>query len=167
MNKSLKFLKAVFAQPPIAINATPLTPFETSRGTESLAPDAAIAILNAVVKSGSDDRHFAATAAQADIPRGVLLNDLVAADEVGVIQKSVAVFGLYPESLPCVSDGSGTIAAGDRIVASAASAGKVKKLPTTTGQTYIVMGRSRFAVAATDGDPVSLIHQTPVPHTNP
>ncbi len=147
--------------------ATPLTPMETSRGTESLAADAAIAILNAVAKKGSDDRHFAATNAQADIPYGVLLNDLVGTDEVGVIQKSLAIFGLYPESLPCKSDGSGTIAVNDKIVASVASPGKVRKMTTTTGQTFLVIGRSRFAVAATADDPVSLIHNVPREFTNP
>jgi hypothetical protein len=167
MKKFINFLALVFAQPPIAINATPLTPLETSRGTESMAADAAIALLNAVVKKGSDDRHFAATAAQADIPYGVLLNDMVGSDEAGVIQKSIAVFGLYPESIPCVSDGSSAIAVTDRIVASAASAGKVKKMPSTSGQTYIVIGRPRFAVAATDGDPVSLQHCVPYAVTNP
>jgi hypothetical protein len=146
---------------PIAINATPLTPMETARGTESLDADSgAIAYKNAVVKKGSDDRHFVAAAAQADIPYGVLLNDQVDSGEEGVIKKSIAIFGLYPESLPCVSDGSGTIAAGAQVVVSAAggaAAGKVKTLPAGAG-TYFIIGRSRFAVAATDGDPVSLIH---------
>jgi hypothetical protein len=160
---------AVFSRP-LAINATPLTPMETSHGTESLDADSgAIAIKNAVVKKGSDDRHFAVAAAQADIPYGVLLNDQVDSGEEGVIKKSIAVFGLYPESLPCVSDGSGTIALTDRVVVSAAggaAAGKVKKLPATTG-TFHVIGRPRFAVAATDGDPVSLIHCTPYVVINP
>lgn len=163
-HKILTLLAAVFSRP-IAINAT-LTPIE-STGTESLSADAAIAFKNAVVKKGSDDRHLAATSAQADIPFGVLLNDEVAADEVDVIKKNVALFGLWPETLPCVSDGSSAIAVTDRIVVSAASAGKVKKMPSTSGQTYIVIGRPRFAVAATDGDPVSLVHCVPYSVTNP
>jgi hypothetical protein len=152
----------------MAINATPLTPTETSRGTDNLQPDAAIAFKNAVVKKGSDDRHFAATNGQADIPYGVLLNDEVDSGEVGSpLNKTIAVFGLYPDSIPCVSDGSGAIAANDRIVASVASPGKVKKMPATSGQTYVVIGRARLAVAATDGDPVSLVHSVPREITNP
>lgn len=144
----------------LAINATPLTPTETSHGTESMDADAAIAFKNALVKKGSDDRHFAATAAQADVPFGILLNDEVNSDEAGTVRKNIAVLGLWPDSLPCVSDGAGVIGAGDDIVASVASPGKVRKLPATPGL-YIVIGRSRFAVAATANDPVSLEHCTP------
>lgn len=151
----------------LAINVS-LTPLELSAlGIDSLDADAAIAFINAVVKKGSDDRHLAATSAQADIPYGVLLNDMVGSDEAGVIKKNVAVFGLYAGSIPCVSDGSSTIAVTDRIVVSAAAAGKVKKMPSTSGQTYIVIGRPRFAVAAADGEPVSLVHCVPSVVTNP
>jgi hypothetical protein len=153
----------------LALNATPLTPTEISAlGIDSLDADTgAIAFKNAVVKKGTDDRHFAATSAQADIPYGVILNDEVASGEEGVVRKNVAVFGLYGGSIPCVTDGSSTIAVTDRIVVSAATAGKVKKMPSTSGQTYIVIGRPRFAVAATDGDPVSLVHCVPYAVTNP
>lgn len=156
MNKLKAFFGIIFAAP-IAINAV-MTPNETSRGTQTLAADAAIAFSNAVVKKGSDDRHFNVASLQADIPRGVLLNDQVNSDEIGVISKSIAIFGLYPESLPCVA--SGAIAADAEVVVDPANPGKVMTKPATAGQTYIVIGRSRFTVAAS-GDPVSLIHCAP------
>ena len=70
------------------------TPFESSRGTESLDADVAVAFRNAVVKIGSDDRHFALPTGAADIPRGVLLKDEVPAEEVGVVRKEGAIFGV-------------------------------------------------------------------------
>ena len=134
-------------------------PFETSHGTESLFPDAAIAFPFALVKTGSDDRHFAATANAGDIPRGIVLHDTVSSDDaLAGIKKTVAILGLYPESLPVPS--SAPIAAGAQVVADPANPGQVKQLPATAG-TYYVIGRSRFAVV-TAGDPVSLIHQVPV-----
>lgn len=165
--KFINQIRQLFARP-IAINATPLTPTITSRGTESMAADATVTFLNAVVKKGSDDRHFGAvTTTQTDVPYGVLLNDKVDIGEAGVIQKFVAIFGLYPESLDCVSDGTGTIAVNGEVVASATTAGQVRAKPTTSGQAYLVIGRSRFAVAATAGDPVSLVHCCPRAVTNP
>jgi len=149
----------------LAANATPLTPTEVDAlGIDNLQPDAAIAYKNALVKKGSDDRHFAATGAATDIPYGILLNDEVDAADVGSpLNKGIAVLGLYPGSIPCVSDGAAAILAGDLIVASVATAGNVKKLPATPGA-YYVIGRSRFAVAATASDPVSLEHCTPYLH---
>lgn len=160
------FVFAHIGRRKVAINAT-LTPLETSHGTESLDPDAAITFINAVVKKGSDDRHLAATNAQADIPYGVLLNDMVGSDEAGAIKKVVAIFGLWSDSLPCVSDGSSAIAANDKIVASVASPGKVRKMPTTAAQTFLVIGRARFAVAATVDEPVSIVHNASRELTNP
>lgn len=134
-------------------------PLETSRGTESLFADAAITFPFAIVKTGSDDRHFAATANVADIPRGVVMHDTVSSDDVAaLIKKTVAVFGLFPESLPVPA--SAPIAAGAQVVADPANPGKAMQLPATAG-TYYVIGRARFAVV-TAGDPVSLIHQVPV-----
>lgn len=151
----------------LAINAV-LTPNETSRGTESLDADATIAFSNAGVKKGSDDRHFALiSTTQSDVGYGILLNNQVDTGEVGTVKKGIAIFGLWPESLPCVSDGTTTIAAGDRITHSATVAGQFRKMPTTSGQTYVNYGRARFAVAATAGDPISLVHHVPGTFTNP
>lgn len=134
-------------------------PFETSHGTESLFADASIAFPYALVKSGSDDRHFAATANAADIPRGIVLHDTVSDDDVAAMtKKTVALLGVYPETLPVPA--SAPIAAGAQVVADPANPGQVKQLPATAG-TYYVIGRSRFAVV-TAGDLVSLIHQVPV-----
>lgn len=140
---------------PIAINVA-LTPLETSRGTESLDSDVAVTFKNALVtKTGAtDDRHFKLCTLVTDIPYGILQNDEVASDEPGVIKKSISLFGLYHESLPAVA--AAAIAANDRLVADLATPGRVKTIPATTG-TYLVIGRSRFAVAAA-GDPVSIIH---------
>lgn len=134
-------------------------PIESTRGTESLFADAAIAFPFALVKTGSDDRHVAATANVADIPRGVVMHDTVSSDDVANgIKKTVAILGMYPETLPVPA--SAPIAAGAQVVADPANPGQVKQLPAVAG-TYIVVGRARFAVV-TAGDPVSLIHQVPV-----
>ncbi len=134
-----------------------MTPFETSRGTESLDADATVPFRNAVVKTGSDDRHFALPAAAADIPRGILLNDQVDPGEPGAIRKQVAIFGLYPDTLPGVA--SGAIAVNAEVVADLVTPGYVRALPSVTG-TYVVFGRARFAVVNA-GDPVSIIHEVP------
>lgn len=140
----------------LAINAV-LTPGETSRGTQSLDATAAITFKNALVTTGADDRHFKATTLVGDIPIGILLNDEVVADEVDVVKKSIALFGLYPESLPGVA--AAAIAVNAQVVADLATPGRVKTIPGTTG-TYIVIGRSRFTVAGA-GDPVSIQHCVP------
>ena len=134
-----------------------LTPFESSRGTESLDADVTVAFRNAVVTLGSDDRHFKLPGAATDIPRGILLNDQVDSGEPGAVRKQVAIFGLFPETLPGVA--SGTIAANAEVVADLATPGYVKALPTASG-TYVVFGRARFAVINA-GDPVSIIHTVP------
>ena len=133
------------------------TPFETSHGTQSLDADLTVSFRNAVVMLGSDDRHFKLPAAATDIPRGILLNDQVDTGEPGTVRKAVAIFGLYPDTLPGVA--SGAIAANSELVADLATPGYVKALPTATG-TYVVFGRARFAVANA-GDPVSIIHTLP------
>lgn len=133
------------------------TPFESSRGTESLDADVPVSFRNAVVKTGSDDRHFALPTGAADIPRGVLLNDEVPADEVGAVRKQVAIFGLYADTLPGVS--AGAIAVNAEVVADVATPGRVRALPQAAG-TYVVFGRSRFNAAAA-GDPVSIVHCVP------
>lgn len=136
-----------------------LTPNETSRGTATLFPDAAIALADAVVKSGSDDRHFAVTSAQADIPLGVLMHDVVSAgDYAAGTGKNIAIFGVYPETLTVIA--SAAIAKGAEVVIDPANPGQVITKPATAGQTYIVIGRSRFTVANA-GDPCSLIHCVP------
>ena len=134
-----------------------MTPFESSRGTESLDADVTVSFRNAVVKTGSDDRHFTLPAAATDIPRGILLNDQVDTGEPGTIRKQVAIFGLFPETLPGVA--SGAIAANAEVIADLTTPGYVKALPTATG-TYVVFGRARFAVINA-GDPVSIIHTVP------
>ena len=133
------------------------TPFESSRGTESLDADVAIGFRNAVVKTGSDDRHFALVTGAGDIPRGVLLNDEVPAEEVGAMRKQIAIFGVYKDTLPAVA--AGAISVNAEVVADLATPGRVKLLPTASG-TYVVFGRSRFNVVAA-GDPVSLVHCVP------
>ena len=140
----------------LAVNDATLTPFESSRGTESLDADAnaVVGFRNAVVATGSDDRHFTLPASAAAIPRGVLLNDQVDPGEPGKIRKAVAIFGLYPDTLPGVA--AGLIAVNAELVADLATPGRVRALPTAAG-TYVVFGRARFAVAAA-GDPVSIIH---------
>ena len=134
-----------------------MTPFESSRGTESLDADGTVAFRNAVVILGSDDRHFKLPAAAGDVPRGILLNDQVDSGEPGAVRKQVAIFGLYPETLPGVA--AGAIAANAELVADLTTPGYVKALPTAAG-TYVVFGRSRFAVTSA-GDPVSIIHAVP------
>ena len=133
------------------------TPFESSRGTESLDADVAVGFRNAVVKTGSDDRHFALPTGAGDIPRGVLLNDEVPAAEVGVVRKQVAIFGVYRDTLPGVA--SGAIAVNAEVVADLSTPGYVRALPAAAG-TYVVFGRARFNVAAA-GDPVSIVHCVP------
>lgn len=159
---------AVFGRQ-VAINVS-LTPLEVDHlGIDSLDADSgAIAFKNAAVKFGSDDRHFVINSTtQTDVAYGVVLNDQVDSGEEGVIKKNVAVFGLYRGSMPCVSDGTTTIAAGDRITSSATVAGQFRKMPTTSGQTYVDYGRARRAVAATAGEPISLVHKVPATVTNP
>ena len=134
------------------------TPFESSRGTESLDANVPIAFRNAVVKTQPDnDRIFAPVNAATDIPRGILLNDQVLALEVGSVRKQVAIFGLYPDTLPAVA--AGPIAVNVEVVADLTTPGCVRALPTAPG-TYVVFGRSRFNVAAA-GDPVSVVHCVP------
>ena len=79
------------------------------------------------------------------------------AGEPGAVRKQVAIFGLYPETLPGVA--AGAIAANAEVVADLATPGYVKALPSAAG-TYVVFGRARFAVASA-GDPVSIIHAVP------
>ncbi len=136
-----------------------LTPFETSRGTQSMSPDVAIGFFNSVVKVGSSDRNCTLPAAQTDVPLGILLNDAVTTGDIGSVRKNVALFGVYPETLPGVA--TGAIAAGAEVVADLTTPGNVKQLATAAGGgTFLVFGRARFAVAQT-GDPVSIIHCVP------
>jgi len=134
-----------------------MTPTQTARGTESLYPDAAIAFSHAVVHTGSDDHHFAA-ANGTKSPRGIVIHDLVSAQDIASgIKKNLAIFGIYTDSLQCVA--SGPIAADAQVVADPGNPGKVMQLPTDSG-TYWVIGKSRFTVT-TAGDPVSLAHNVP------
>jgi hypothetical protein len=133
------------------------TPQQTSHGTVSLDGTAAIATKNYVVCRGADDRHFKVGTLVTDVPLGVLLNDEIATDEVDVVKKNIALFGLWPESLPAVA--AAAILVDARLVIDLATPGRVKTLPTVPG-IYIVIGRSRFAAAGA-GDPVSIAHCTP------
>ena len=134
------------------------TPFESSRGTESLDAEAPVSFRNAVVRiADSGDRVFTLPQFATDIPRGILLNDEVPNDEVGAVRKQVAIFGVYPDTLPGVA--AGPIPVNAELVADLGTYGYVRALPTAPG-TYVVFGRSRFAVAA-QGDPVSIIHCLP------
>ncbi len=134
-------------------------PNEAAHGTESLDADAnaLVSFRNAVVVIGSDDRHFTLPAAATDIPRGILLNDTVDTGEPGAVRKAVGIFGVYGGTLPAVA--AGVIVVNAELVADLTTPGRVKPLPTASG-TYVVFGRSRFAVA-TAGDPVSIIHCVP------
>lgn len=133
------------------------TPQQTSHGTVNLDGTAAIAFKNAVVCRGADDRHFKVGTLVGDMPLGVLQNDEIASDEVDVTKKGIALFGLYPESLPAVA--AAAIAVDAELVIDLATPGRVKTLPVAAG-TYIVIGRSRFTAAAA-GDPVSITHCVP------
>jgi hypothetical protein len=141
----------------LAINAV-LLPHETSRGTQSMDGTAAITFKNAVVVRGADDRHFKLAAAATDIPLGILLNDELATDEVDVVPKNIALFGVYHETLPAVA--AAAIAVGAEVVPDLATPGRVKTIPTSGGGTAVVIGRSRFTVAGA-GDPVSIVHCVP------
>lgn len=141
----------------LATNAV-FTPQETSRGTESMDADVAVGFFNAVVVRGSDDRHFKLTVDGSEIPLGILQQDAVDSGEAGVIKKSIALFGLYPESLPAVA--AAAIAVDAELVVDTATPGRVKTFPNTTGTWYII-GRSRFTVANA-GDPVSIAHRVPI-----
>ena len=132
------------------------TPLQLSNGTDSLFPDAAITIENAVVGIGSDDRHFAAIASAATVPLGVVLHDVVSEGDVNSVKKEIAIFGLYPHSLPVNS--SGAIAANGTVVCDPANPGQVMALPGASGS-YIALGRSRYTVAG--ADVVTLIHTAP------
>jgi hypothetical protein len=140
----------------LAINVL-FTPQQTSHGTVSLDATAAIAFKNAIVTTGADDRHFKVPTLVGDIPIGILVNEEVDSGEVDVVKKAIALFGLYPESLPAVA--AAAIAVNANVVQDLATPGRVKTQPVTTG-TYIVVGRSRFTVAAA-GDPVSIAHCVP------
>jgi len=133
------------------------TPQQTSHGTVSLDATAVIATKNYVVCRGADDRHFKVGTLVTDVPLGVLLNDEVTSGEVDVMPKSIALFGLYPESLPAVA--AAAIAVDVELVIDLATPGRVKALPGASG-TYLVIGRNRFTVAAA-GDPVSIAHCVP------
>ena len=146
----------------LAINVL-TSEFQTSRGNGGYIPDAAIAFQDSVVKLGSSDRNIAVASLQADVPIGILLHDLVSSGDVGAVQKQVAIFGLYPESLPFVA--SGAIAALQRVVVDPANPGQLMALPAVAG-TYVVVGVSRFAIAGAQdstqpNDRGSLIHQVP------
>jgi hypothetical protein len=133
------------------------TPQQTSHGTVSLDGTEAIATKNYVVVRGADDRHFKAVSVVTDVPLGILLNDEIAADEVDVVKKNIALFGLWPESLPGVAEAA--IAVDAWLTPGVGTLGRVKALPTTPG-IYWVIGRSRFTVASA-GDPVSIAHFVP------
>ena len=144
----------------LAIN-TLLTPHETSRGSQRMDADAGVVTssYNAVVKLGSDDRHFTLPSAAADIPLGVILNDEVDANEQGRVSKNIALFGLYPESLAATT--TQAIAAGTDLVVDPANPGNVIPIPTAAGSgTFYTMGRCRYTVPA-GGGPVSIIHCVP------
>lgn len=143
------------------------TEFQTHRGTGSYLPDAAISFADAVVKIGSTDRNLAIASAQADKPIGTLLHDFVSSGDVAVVSKQVALFGVYPETLPFVA--SGAIPAMARVCVDPANAGQLMQLPdgldgsTKVTGTYFTVGRSRFAIAAAQdptqpNDRGSLLH---------
>lgn len=133
------------------------TPQQTSHGTVSLDGTAAIATKNYVVCRGADDRHFKVGTLITDVPLGVLLNDEIETAEVDVTKKNIALFGLYPESLPAVA--AAAIAVDALLVIDLATPGRVKTLPAAAA-TYLVIGRNRFTVANA-GDPVSIAHCVP------
>lgn len=140
----------------LATNAV-MTPGETSHGTASLDGTAAIATKNYLVVRGADDRHFKVPGAVTDVPLGILLNDELGTTEVDAVKKNIALFGLWPDTLPGVA--AAAIAVDAWVVPDLATPGRVKALPATPG-TYWAVGKSRFTVANA-GDPVSIVHCTP------
>ena len=96
-----------------------------------MSPDVAIGFFNAVVKIGSSDRNCTLPAAQSDVPLGIMLNDAVSTGDIGSVRKNVALFGVYPETLPGVA--TAPIAAGAELIADLSVPGNVKQLPTTAG----------------------------------
>lgn len=140
----------------LAIN-TVMTPNESRDGVQSLHGTAAIATKNYVVTRGADDQHFKLVSSVNDVPLGILLNDEIAADEVDVVKKDIALFGVYQGTLPAVAEAA--IAVDAELTPGVGTFGRVKTLPTAAGS-YMVIGRSRFTVAAA-GDPVSIVHCVP------
>jgi hypothetical protein len=153
----------------LAVNSI-ATEFQSRNGSGSYIPDAAIANPDYGVKIGSSDRNIAVIANAADIPVGILLHDFVSSGDVGVVQKKVALFGLYPETLPFVA--SGAIAAEAEVAPDPANPGQFMQLPDGSNGTakvpgsYYVVGRNRFNIAAAQdptqpNDRGNLIHKTP------
>lgn len=140
----------------LAIN-TVMTPGEVRDGVASLHGTEAIATKNYIVVRGADDQHFKTGTVVGDAPLGILLNDEIALDEVDVVKKSIALFGIYQGTLPGVAEAA--IAVDDLLTPGVGTFGRVKKLPTTPG-VYWVIGKSRLTVANA-GDPVSIVHCTP------
>ena len=94
--------------------------------------DGAISTRFLVGKIGSDSGHVVA-AGVSDIPIGLIMDEADAAEQ-GV---TVALFGLQERGLVGVA--SGSITAGDQLVAGAS--GTLRTLPGTTG-TYYIVGRA-------------------------
>lgn len=140
----------------LAYNAV-MTPNECRDGVASLHGTAAIATKNYVVVRGADDQHFKIGSAVTDVPLGILLNDEIATDEVDVIKKSIALFGVYQGTLPGVAEAAIDVDA--LLTPGVGTFGRVKALPTTPG-VYWVIGKSRTTVASA-GDPVSIVHCVP------
>jgi hypothetical protein len=135
-----------------------MTPTQIRDGIASLDGTAAIATKNYAVVRGADDTHFKVASAATDVPLGILLNDELETDEIDVVKKPIALFGLYQGDLPGVAEAAIDVDA--LLVLGLGTPGRVKALPSTTPGTYWVIGRNRKTVASA-GDPVSIIHCTP------
>ena len=140
----------------LAFNAV-MTPPEVKDGVASLHGTAAIATKNYVVVRGADDQHFKIGTSVNDVPLGILINDEIALDEVDVVKKGIALFGVHKGTLPAVAEAA--IAVDAELTPGVGTFGRVKTLPVVAGS-YMVIGRSRTTVAAA-GDPVSIVHCVP------
>ena len=106
-------------------------------------------------RSGTSSLPGAAT----DIPRGILLNDQVDNGEPGAVRKQVAIFGLFPETLPGVA--SGAIAANAESRRGPDDARVREGSADGGGHVTSCSGRARFRRGRTRVIPVSIIHGVP------
>ncbi len=125
------------------------------QAVQTFLADAALGSRYLLVKGGTDVRHVAVCGV-GDIPKGIALDDVTAAEE-GV---AVAKFGLHKEGALGVA--SGAIAVEALLVPGAL--GTVRTLPVAAG-TYYIIGRATKAAA--DTDPVEFTPCFPIQRVVP
>lgn len=111
--------------------------------------DAAHATRYLLVKFGTDEDHVAIAGA-ADFPIGVCMDEAAAAEEL----VAVKCLGGSQGTVRMVTDGSGALVAGDRLIP--AANGKVKKVAAGVGLQWVV-GIVAKAPATVDGTPFEVI----------